>query len=128
VAVAEAVKVSWIVADGMGDEEGEGCGVAVGIVFVSVSVNINVADEFIPAEFCGSHAPSTRVIIKIGMVVHVRFNKSPLLFWLSLPVWATSLPEMYFIRLEAVETKPRQILARKKTCKRYARSVKLRPE
>ena len=84
------VKVRMIVGDcvGVGVPLGsaEAGVVAVGMACVSVSTNFNEVSNTFSGEVCGLHAPSMRTMIRKMKMIHVRFNKSPVLLWLALPV------------------------------------------
>jgi len=59
--------------------------VAVGMACVSVVTTFDEASVSFSGEVCGLHAPSMRTRIRYMKVVHVGFNKSPVLLWLALP-------------------------------------------
>lgn len=75
--------------------------VAVGTACVSVPTTFDETSDTLSGEVCGLHAPSMRTMIRNMKVVHVGFNKSPVLLWLVLPVCGfSSLPEKTQCRLE----------------------------
>jgi hypothetical protein len=60
---------------------------AVGSACVVVPTNFTEASGTFSGKTCGLHAPSIRTMIRINKVLHVCFNKSPVLLWLELPVY-----------------------------------------
>lgn len=65
----------------------EAVAASVGMAWVGVATKFNEASDTFSGEVCGLHAPSMKTMIRNKKVVHVCFKKSPVLFWLVLPVY-----------------------------------------
>ena len=81
-----AVEVSWTVGDEVGEGDGEAVRVASGTAVVGAASDDNTAEATLSVEDCGLQAPITSRMIRLRKTVHVRVNKSPLLFWRRTPV------------------------------------------